>query len=295
MNWNHYFTPRSVEDALRILSETQQSVCPIGGGTDLLLEIQQGHRPPVDTLVDLTRIAELHCLEVRQDVLFIGAAIPVSEIAVSPLVRSHAQAVCEACSLIGGPQVRNSATLGGNVAHALPAADGMISLVAMDAVAEIATLDGRRRAPILSLFSGPGKTSLDLRREFLVGFHIPVLRENEGSCFSRIMRPQGVALPILNMAAWVKRQGDCIHEVRIAVGPAGPTPQRARAVESFLNGCIYNSANIQAADEIWQTSMRFRTSPQRATAEYRHHLSKALFEKVLAAAWQRSFSSTAEA
>jgi xanthine dehydrogenase FAD-binding subunit len=291
MIWNHYHIAESIEDALAALRGAQGPACPLGGGTDLLLEIQQGHRPAVDTLVDLTRIPELVRLEIQEGRLFIGAGAPVSRIAEDGLVCAHAPAVAEACALIGGPQVRNSATLGGNVAHALPAADGMIALVAMDAEAEIASESGRRRAPLLSLFRGPGQTSLDLSREFLVGFHLNLRQPGEGCAFSRVMRPQGVALPILNMAAWLRREGERIAGIHIAVGPAGPTPQRAGPVEEFLCGCIYTPANIEAAVEIWHTSMRFRTSPQRASAEYRYHLSGVLYQEVISRAWQRSFES----
>lgn len=288
MNWNNYLVAHSVEDALLKLAQSTGSVRPIGGGTDLLLDIQQGHQPPIDTLVDLTHIPELTRLEIRDGYLFIGAGVPVSRVAESELVKEHAMAVSEACALIGGPQVRNSATLGGNVAHALPAADGMISLVSMDAVAEIASDGGLRQAPILTLFRGPGKTTLDLNREFLVGFRLGLRQAGQGCSFSRVMRPQGVALPILNMAAWVQREHDCIAAARISVGPAGPTPQRAKAVEEFLTGKTYNCETIQAAIEVWHTSMRFRSSPQRASAEYRSHLSGILFEEVIARAWQRS-------
>ena len=288
MNWNHYHVARSVEDALETLGVSPDPVCPIGGGTDLLLDIQQGHHAPVNTLVDLTQIPEMTHLELQDGVLYIGAGVPVSKVAEAELVRKHAPAVAEACALIGGPQVRNTATLGGNVAHALPAADGMISLVAMDALAEIASPDGRRLAPILTLFRGPGQSTLDVRREILVSFRILTKQNGQGCAFSRVMRPQGVALPILNMAAWVQREGEYIASVRIAVGPAGPTPQRARAVEEFLTGCIYNPANIAGAIDLWRSTMRFRTSPQRASSEYRTHLSGVLFEDVMAKAWQRS-------
>ena len=88
--------------------------------------------------------------------LFIGAAVPLSHIARHPLVAQHAEALREACELIGGPQVRNVATLGGNVAHALPAADGTIALLALDATAEIASLNGSRRLPVAELFEGQG-------------------------------------------------------------------------------------------------------------------------------------------
>lgn len=288
MNWKNYLIAQSVEDALQKLAQSTGSVRPIGGGTDLLLDIQQGHQPPIDTLIDLTQIPELTCLEIRDGHLFIGAGVPVSRVAESSLVKEHAMAVSEACALIGGPQVRNSATLGGNVAHALPAADGMISLVSMDAVVEIASDSGWREAPILTLFRGPGQTALDLKREFLVGFRVGLHQAGQGCAFSRVMRPQGVALPILNMSAWVERDQERIAAVRIAVGPAGPTPQRARAVEEFLTGRAYTCETIQSAVEVWHTSMRFRSSPQRASAEYRSHLSGVLFEEVIARAWQRS-------
>ena len=288
MNWNHYHIAHSVEDALAALAGSAGAVCPIGGGTDLLLDIQQGHHLPVDTLVDLTQVPEMTRLELQDGRLYIGAGVPVSRVAESELVRAHAPAVAEACALIGGPQVRNTATLGGNVAHALPAADGMISLVAMDAQAEIASAGGRRLVPILTLFRGPGQSTLEPRREILVSFRVETRENGQGCAFSRVMRPQGVALPILNMAAWVQREGDRIAAVRISVGPAGPTPQRAQAVEEFLTGCIYTPANIAAAIEVWRSTMRFRTSPQRASAEYRTHLSGVLFEEVMTKAWQRS-------
>jgi carbon-monoxide dehydrogenase medium subunit len=288
MNWKNYFVAHSVEDALQKLAQSTGSVRPIGGGTDLLLDIQQGHQPPIDTLIDLTHIPELTRLEIRDGYLFIGAGVPVSRVAESNLVKDHAMAVSEACALIGGPQVRNSATLGGNVAHALPAADGMIGLVSMDAVAEIASASGLREAPILTLFRGPGQTTLDLKSEFLVGFRIGLRLSGQGCAFSRVMRPQGVALPILNMSAWIERDQNRIAAVRIAVGPAGPTPQRARAVEEYLTGQVYSCETLETAVELWHTSMRFRSSPQRASAEYRSHLSGILFEEVITRAWQRS-------
>lgn len=285
--WNNYHLAHSIEDALQALAASSGPARPVAGGTDLLLELQQGHHPPVDTLVDITRIPELIRLEIRGSDLFIGAAVPVSEVTESPLVQKHAQAVSEACGLIGGPQVRNTATLGGNVAHALPAADGMISLVAMDAQAEIASAEGLRCVPILSLFRGPGKSALIPDREILVGFYLPI-RSGTASAFSRVMRPQGVALPILNLAVWLARENDRIIDIRIAVGPAGPTPQRASAVEECLQGKAFSEEALVCARQIWQETMHFRTSPQRATAEYRHHLSDYLLESVIRTAWQRA-------
>lgn len=286
--WKRYIVVQTIDEAIQALGSADGPACPIAGGTDLLLELQQGHHHPVDTLVDISCIPELTCLEVRGRALFIGAGVPVSQLAESPLVCEHAQAVAEACGLIGGPQVRNTATLGGNVAHALPAADGMITLVAMDAQVEIASPEGRRFAPVLSLFRGPGRSTLIPDREILTGFYLPVRKQGQASAFSRVMRPQGVALPILNTAVWLERQGGSIAAIRIAVGPAGPTPQRALAVEETLKGAAFCQEIIDQAKSIWRKTMRFRTSPHRSTAEYRDHLSGILFEKVLHTAWQRA-------
>jgi len=291
--WKQYYLAHSIEDALGALRSSSGTARPIAGGTDYLLELQQGHQPPVDTLVDVTAIAELACLEVRGGELFIGAGVPVSQVTGSALVREHAQAVAEACGLIGGPQVRNTATLGGNVAHALPAADGMIGLVALDALVEVASLDDRgavqrSRRPILSLFAGPGESTLVPGREILVGFMLPLRKPGQASAFARVMRPQGVALPILNLTVWLAREDERIADIRIAAGPSGPTPRRAMAVEDSLKGAKNNPVLLTQAVMLLEQTTRFRTSPRRSTAEYRRHLVGPLFETVFTSAWERA-------
>lgn len=286
--WSTYHIAKTIEEALEALAFSPQPAFPIGGGTDLLLELQQGLKPSVHTLVDLTHIPELTKLEEREDELFIGAAVPITKIVESPLVQFHAPAVMEACNLIGGPQVRNTATLGGNVAHALPAADGMISLVAMDALVEIDSLKGRRREPILNLFVGPGVSALELGKEIIRGFYIPKRKENQASAFSRVMRPQGVALPIINMAVWVERVGDLVQDIRIAIGPSGPTPKRALEVEEFLKGNAPSEGNLIQAQDVLNENVRFRTSARRASAEYRYILGGYLLVDVICKAWKRA-------
>ena len=286
--WSNYILAASVDEAVRALAEAGGSAKPVAGGTDLLLELQQGRHGPIHTLVDVSAIPDLQRLEVRGGQLFVGAGVPVARIVEHPLTRLHAPAVVEACGLIGGPQVRNTATLGGNVAHALPAADGMIALAAMDAVAEVAGANGIRLVPLLQLFRGLGKNILTENNEILVGFYMPMRQKGNASAFSRIMRPQGVALPILNLAAWLQRSGDRIECIRIAVGPAGPTPQRALEVEEFLSGKPYTPETAAQAVDLMRSTMKFRTSPRRGSAEYRQHLVGVLLLEVLEKVWQRA-------
>jgi carbon-monoxide dehydrogenase medium subunit len=286
--WKKYHLAQNVDDALRALTAARGESRLIAGGTDLLLDLQQGRHPPVDTLVDVTHIAEMNLLEIRQQNLFIGAALPLNRIVRHPLVFEHAQALYEAAGLIGGPQVRNTATLGGNVGHALPAADGTIALMALDARAEIATLGGRRQAPLGELFLGPGRSVLDPREEILVGFYLPLIHPGQASAFQRIMRPQGVAIAILNMAVWVERQGERIGDVRIAVGPGGPVPRRAREAEEALIGEAPNEEVTQRALDCLLGETHFRTSPHRATEAYRRHMAGVLLKDTFSLAWGRA-------
>jgi len=268
-----------------------------------MLDLRQGRRPAVHTLVDVSGIPELSVLEVRGAELFIGAAVPHSQIINSPLVRQHARALVEACDLIGGTQVRNVATLGGNVAHALPAADGAIALLALDAYAVVASLDLTQiteaylssqtrevimtRLPLLDLYQGPGKTALKAG-QLLAGFCLPLAGRGQASAFVRVMRAQGVALPVLNLAVSVKREQDILTDLRIAIGPAGPVPLRAQAAETALRGRPLTPENIAEAVAALLGEAHFRTSPQRATAGYRQHLAGNLLAEAVSKAWERA-------
>ena len=285
--WHEYLRPTNLSQALKAFAEASGPILPIAGGTDLLLDLEQGRHTPVHTLVDVTSIVEMNALEVRGDELFIGAALPVNRIVLDPLVGAHAQALTEACNLIAGPQVRNVATLGGNVAHALPAADGTIALLALNAQAEIAGFSGTRRLPFKELFLGPGKSALKHGQELLVGFYLPLSKKGQASCFKRIMRPQGVALPIINLALWLERT-DVIRQIRIAVGPGGPTPWSGTEAEKALLGKPLNDETFNAALEALLNQVGFRSSARRASADYRRHIVSGLFKEVLETTWGRA-------
>jgi len=287
--WENYYLAKNVDDALELLSSSTGEAKVIAGGTDLLLELQQGNISPIHTLVDITRIPEMSEIELREDSVYVGAAVPLNRILQSTSVRQHAKVLIEACSLIGGPQVRNVATLGGNVAHALPAADGTIALLALDAQVEIASLGGRRQIPIGQMFLGPGQSVLDPRKELLVGFYIPLMKGFESSSFRRVMRPQGVAIAILNMAVWLRRSRNTIQDIKIAVGPGGPTPFRASRAEDVLRGGLMTPDSVSEALQALLTEAHFRTSPHRSTAAYRKHLAGVLLNELLQKTWDRTF------
>ncbi len=290
--WKTYHNAQTVSDALQALTSAPGEAILIAGGTDLMLDLQQGNHPPVHTLVDVTAIPEMMALEIRGGELFVGASVPHSKITKSPIVQEHANALAVACGLIGGPQVRNTATLGGNVGHALPAADGTIALTALDAEAEVASLEGCRRMPLEQLFAGPGRSTLDPRGELLVGFYVPLRESNQASTFKRIMRPQGVAIAILNTAVWLQRDAnaDIIADVRIAMGPSGPVPRRLRDTEGVLRGKPFTEETIASGVQKVVEDASFRTSRHRSTQEYRHHMAGILLEETLKMAWPAAAS-----
>ncbi len=285
--WNNYYKPQSLPDIFHIL-DTHASSYLVAGGTDLLLEIQQEHRPPVDAMVDVTRIPDLNKLEIRSNRLFIGAAVPLKQITLSPLVLTHAQALAESTGLIGGPQVRAVGTLGGNVAHALPAGDGAISLLTLDATAEIATSEGCHEIPLIKLYKGPGESTLIPQKELIVGFYLPLTKPGQASAFARVMRPQGVALPIINMAIWVDVEERTCRDIRIAVGPAGPILRRVELVEAAVRGTSITDLDVSSLFPILHETVQFRSSALRATSEYRNHLVEVLLVQVMRTALDRA-------
>ena len=311
--WQNYLRPKNLSEAMDAFAHAPRPLLPIAGGTDLLLDLEQGRHSPVQTLVDVTSIEEMTRLEIRDDRLFIGAAVPVNRVALDPLTVRHAEALTEACNLIAGPQVRNVATLGGNVAHALPAADGTIALLVLDVQAEVIALPREhrddvsgasdnersrsavtRKIPFKDLFLGPGKSSLNHGEELIVGFYLPLTNYHQASCFQRIMRPQGVALPILNCAVWLERENDLVKDIRIAVGPGGGTPFRATQAEDVLRGGSLNEATFESALNALLAQAQFRTSARRAGADYRRHIVSGWFGDTLESAWLRAERKTTE-
>jgi CO/xanthine dehydrogenase FAD-binding subunit len=294
--WQDYHTPQTVEDASSLLTSYKGNARVIAGGTDLLIDLQFAeHKHAVTALVDVTRIPEMMQIVEQDGRCIVGAAVTHTAIVQSSLIEAGATCLVESCGVVGGPQVRNVGTLGGNVAHALPAGDGTTSLVALDAEAEVAWSDGRREwLPIANLFKGPGISALDSTHDILVAFRFTLSAPHEGTAFKRIMRPQGVALPVLGCAVWVQLDdsGETYRDARICIGPVASTPVRATEAEEALRGqSVYESTAAQVA----RATLRPRTSKYRATAEYRDYMIEVLLEQALPLAVKRAQTGIAQA
>ena len=290
--WKEYHLPTSVDEAVALLAKYNGRARVVAGGTDLILDLQQGNAQPVEALVDVTRIAGL--VEIRQDAghILIGCGVTHAQIVTSVLLHQRATCLVEASYVVGGPQVRNVATLSGNVAHALPAADGSTALNALQAEVEVAAFNGRRWIPFTALFRGPGQSAVDSTREVLTAIRFRATDKHAATAFARIMRPQGVALPIMNMAVQVRIVADYVVEAAIAAAPVAPQPFRCRQTEAFLKDKPATPATIEAAIEPLLRECQPRTSPHRATAEYRREMLPVLLRRTLSKAIERAQSGT---
>lgn len=292
--WNHYHAAQTVEEAIKLLDQYDGRAQVLGGGTDLLLEIQQGRKLPVEAMIDPSRIPGLADIRRDEQHLVIGCAVTHTQIILDPQIVQHGTCLVEGCGVIGGPQVRNVGTLAGNVAHALPAGDGTISLLALDGEVEVSDQHGSHWIPLQATFLGPGKSSVDHHRSLITRLRFKPTGNLEGSAFFRVMRPQGVALPMINMACRIKlNERHEVESVRIAIGPAGPVPCLADAAMDVLIAQAARAENFEKAAQAVLASITFRDSPFRASREYRETMILGHLPKLLARATRRAISGEA--
>jgi carbon-monoxide dehydrogenase medium subunit len=289
--WKNYHRPESVGEALAVLQDYDGRARVIGGGTDILVEARRGLRRPFEAMVDASGIAGLGSISHEQDYIVIGCGVTHTQIVSDERIVRYGTCLTESCGVIGGPQVRNTGTLAGNVAHALPAGDGTIGLLALGGEVEIASTTGTRWMPARDTFIGPGKSIIDRHREILTRLRFTPTGADEGSAFHRVMRPQGLCLPIISMAARLKIDGDTIVAASIGMGPVGPIPWFAEPVAAFLVGGPTSTEQYEKAAEVALDNVTLRASKYRATREYRAAMIRTYLPIILAKAAERAGAS----
>ena len=270
-----YFRPRSLDEALEILAQRSDEVRPVAGGTDILVRAKDGALDR-GALFDLTGVAELKGIEDRDDHVWIGAASTHTEMMRSALVARAAPALPAACAVIGGPQIRNRGTLGGNLANASPAADTVPPLYAADAVVALASVSARREVPIAEFFLGPRQSVL-ARDELILGVRVPK-RHGVRAVFLRLGQRQAQAISKVSIAVAMSFRGGRPDFVRVALGAVAPTVIRApRAEKALLEG---GWPGLQRAKEALRAEVR-PISDLRSTAEYRREMAAVLLERAV--------------
>jgi xanthine dehydrogenase iron-sulfur cluster and FAD-binding subunit A len=270
-----YFRPRSLEDALEVLAQREGEARALAGGTDILVEAREGGAMR-GALFDLTGIPELKGVEEREDHVWIGATVTHSEMVASSLLGRYAPALPLACATIGGPQIRNRGTLGGNLASAASTADTVPPLYAADAVLELTSLSSRRSVAISDFFTGPRENALQ-RDELILGVRIPK-RPGVRAAFVRLGQRQGQAISKISIAAAMTFRDGRPDWVRIALGAACPMVVRAVGAEKALIAGGYDA--LRKACDVVRTEIK-PVSDLRSTAEYRREMAGVLLERAV--------------
>ncbi len=286
--WNNYYVPDTVADALAILQRYDGGARVVGGGTDLLVESRRGLRRPFEAIVDASRLAGLNSIVEDAGYLVIGCGVTHTTLVNDERIIRAGTCLSESCGVIGGPQVRNTGTLAGNVAHALPAGDGTIGLLALGGEVEIASTGGTRWMRAKDTFKGPGQSVIDRHREILTRLRFRPTGANEGSAYHRVMRPQGLCLPIISMATRLQIEDDVITSAGISMGPVGPIPWYAEPVAEMLIGEPATKAQFEKAAAVALDNISLRTSKYRATEEYRATMIRTYLPIILATAARRA-------
>jgi xanthine dehydrogenase small subunit len=270
-----YYRPLGLDGALEVMAQRPGEVRPVAGGTDVLVRAMDG-RQDRSRLFDLTAIPELKGIEERGGHLWIGAATTHTEMMASPLVGRHLPALQPACRVIGGPQIRNRGTLGGNLANASPAADTVPPLYAADAVLELVSVYSRREVPIGDFFTGPGQSVL-FPDELILGVRVP-LRPGVRGTFLRLGQRQAQAISKVSVAVAMTFRDGRPDWVRVALGAVAPTVVRAPRAEAALMAGGYEGLRQAKA------AVKEEIAPiddLRSTREYRREMAAVLLERAV--------------
>lgn len=279
-----YLAPGSLVEALEMMALYPEA-SPLAGGTNILVQIKEGHRSET-TLLSLKRVADLNHISRRGEplrALVIGAGVTMKRIAADPLIQRDFPALATAAGLVGSVQTRNMATVGGNLCNASPSADTAQPLLAFNAVAVLASAHGERAVPLEDFFTGPGTTVLQ-PGELLKELVIPAPAARTGSAYVRHIPRAAMDISVAGVAAVVALGADMtIWEARLALGAVAPTPIRAHKAERLLighppEGDLFAEAGAAAAEEARPVD------DVRASVAYRRHLVNILTQDALSQA-----------
>lgn len=241
-----YIRPLTIEHLIEGLREAGTEGAVLAGGTDLHVKMRAGALSP-RVLFDIGSLETCRHITENHDVLRIGAAVSMSEIMASAAVRHKAPSLAAAVQQMSSRQIRNRATLGGNIITASPAADAVPPLLAADARLVLHGVEGRREVALAEFLRGPGKTSLE-SGEVLTEVVIPTDRAGWHSAFAKVGRRKAQAISVINVAGRVEVGPDgLLRNVRIALGAVGPTAMRAHRAEERLTGRAPSPENLAEA------------------------------------------------
>lgn len=276
--------PKTLNDALAALAQNNPAIRPLGGGTDMLVDLRARRAQP-DALVALQDVKELRGVARENGHLRIGASTTLAEFLKNPLLIEY-DALRQAAFVFANPMIRNSATLAGNIGSASPAGDLLPPLLALDAQIELVSQNAARTMPLQEFFLGPRKTARNAD-ELISNLRLPpfAFQLATSSAFYKLGLRRADAISLISVAVWLQRDGDKIREVRIALGAVAPRPLRALRAEEILRGQLFNETNLKEAARVASEECA-PISDLRASANYRKRMVSVYTRRMLEQAWR---------
>ncbi len=250
----------------------------IAGGTDLLIRIKDDFLPWPFTVIDISGLSELKGIQIDKDYITIGALTTHGEIEKHKDLKLYTPALTQACSHVGSPQIRNRATIGGNIGNASPAGDSIPPLYVHGAEIHLVEASGERWVKIEDFFKGPGKT---VRKPLEIIKEIRIAREKvDFGAYVRLGQRNALAISKVSLALWGRKNNGSIEHINIAMGAVGPTVIMAKETADFLKGKHISGDIIKEAGQIIEKEAK-PISDLRSTQEYRGKMTSVLLEKAL--------------
>ncbi len=271
MMWRKYFQPTTIEQVIAALAEGNGSARIVAGATDLILELEAGIHPDVQTLIDVTRIPDLDTISLGEDGhIHLGPMVSHNDCAGSALIVERAFPLAQACWEVGAPQIRNRGTIAGNLITASPANDTITPLMALGASVKLLSIRGERTVALSDFFTGVRKTVLQ-PDEMLVEIFFPALREDQRGMFYKVGLRKAQAISVLNLAAVLSFEGPVVTEAAVTLGAVAPTIVHAQAAEQYLIGKSLDPDVIEQAAALTIEAAR-PIDDLRGSAVYRRYM-----------------------
>jgi len=267
----------SLEDALAALQD-DPALVPVAGCTDLMVTTPEG-RADLPGVIDLTSIASLSGVRETDQGVSIGAVTTFTEIGRNAVIAERFPALAQAARVIGGWQIQNRATIGGNIANASPAGDSLPVLLALDAELEVARQGERRRIPYREFHVGYRDTAL-AADELISGIHLPTPPENARQAFRKVGTREAQAISKVVVAAMITVHDGVIADARLAAGSVAPVPIRLFAAEERAVGAPADEATADAVSQAAADSVS-PIDDVRSTADYRRFALQRVVRRIL--------------